>query len=109
MITTDGKLPEAKLVYDFKYKIRYYNLPCAFDIETTNINDDAHNRMAFPYHMQLMIGNTFITCRTIDELGQVFTSIQQNYGLGENHSVKSTKYSLMNLGLKCVIAALFPA
>lgn len=81
MITSDGELPEARLVYDFKYKIRYYNLPCAFDIETTNINDDPHNRMAFPYHMQLMIGSTFITCRTIDELGQVFTSLQQFYGL----------------------------
>ena len=81
MITSDGELPQARLVYDFKYKIRYYNLPCAFDIETTNINDDPHNRMAFPYHMQLMIGSTFITCRTIDELGQVFTSLQQFYGL----------------------------
>lgn len=81
MITSDGELPEARLVYDFKYKIRYYNLPCAFDIETTNINDDPKNRMAFPYHMQLMIGSTFITCRTIDELGQVFTSLQQFYGL----------------------------
>ena len=82
MITTDGDLPQARLVYDFKYKIRYYDLPCAFDIETTNINDDPKNRMAFPYHMQLMIGSTFITCRTIDELGQVFTSLQQNYDLG---------------------------
>ena len=82
MITMDAKeLPQARLVYDFKYKIRYYNLPCAFDIETTNINDDPKNRMAFPYHMQLMIGDVFITCRTIDELGQVFSSLQQNYGL----------------------------
>ena len=86
MITVDdikyyGKLPEAQLVYDFKYKIRYYNLPCAFDIETTNINDDPKNRMAFPYHMQLMIGSTFITCRTIEQLGQVFSEIQQFYGL----------------------------
>ena len=82
MITMDAdKLPEARLVYDFKYKIRYYDLPCAFDIETTNINDDPKNRMAFPYHMQLMIGDVFITCRTIDELGQIFSSLQQNYGL----------------------------
>ena len=82
MITMDAKeLPQARLVYDFKYKIRYYNLPCAFDIETTNINDDPKNRMAFPYHMQLMIGDVFITCRTIDELGQIFSSLQQNYGL----------------------------
>ena len=82
MITMDAKeLPQARLVYDFKYKIRYYNLPCAFDIETTNINDDPKNRMAFPYHMQLMIGDVFITCRTIDELGQIFSSLQQFYGL----------------------------
>ena len=82
MITMDAKeLPQARLVYDFKHKIRYYNLPCAFDIETTNINDDPKNRMAFPYHMQLMIGDVFITCRTIDELGQVFSSLKQNYGL----------------------------
>ena len=83
-----GKLPEASLVYDFKYKIRYYNLPCAFDIETTNINDDPENRMAFPYHMQLMIGSTFITCRTIDQLGKIFSELQQNYGLnGKNRLI----------------------
>ena len=77
-----GELPEAgKPVYDFKNRTCYYNLPCAFDIETTNINDDPKNRMAFPYHMQLMIGSTFITCRTIDQLGQVFSKLQQNYGL----------------------------
>ena len=87
MITNEGiiwdakKLPEAELVYDFKYKIRYYNLPCAFDIETTNINDDPKNRIAFPYHMQLMIGDVFITCRTIEQLGKIFSEIQQNYGL----------------------------
>ena len=80
-----GELPEAKLVYDFKYKIHYYNLPCAFDIETTNINDDPKNRMAFPYHMQLMIGDVFITCRTIEQLGQVFSDIQQKYGLDGKH------------------------
>ena len=76
-----GELPEAKQVYDFKNKIHYYNLPCAFDIETTNINDDPKNRMAFPYHMQLMIKDVFITCRTIEQLGQVFSDIQQKYGL----------------------------
>ena len=77
-----GELPEAgKPVYDFKNRTYYYNLPCAFDIETTNINDDPKNRMAFPYHMQLMIGSTFITCRTIEQLGQVFSDIQQNYNL----------------------------
>ena len=80
-----GNLPEAKLVYDFKNKIHYYNLPCAFDIETTNINDDPKNRMAFPYHMQLMIGTYFIRCRTIEQLGQVFSEIQQHYGLDGKH------------------------
>lgn len=76
-----GELPEADLVYDRKSKVRYFNLPCAFDIETTNINDDPKNRMAFPYHMQLMIGSYFITCRTIEQLGQVFSKIQHFYGL----------------------------
>ena len=76
-----GELPEAELVYDRKSKIRYYNLPCAFDIETTNINDDPKNRMAFPYHMQLMIKTYFIRCRTIEQLGQIFTKLKQNYGL----------------------------
>ena len=89
MITIDdikyyGELPEAgKPVYDFKNRIYYYNLPCAFDIETTNINDDPKNRMAFPYHMQLMIGDVFITCRTIEQLGQVFSKLQQNYRLND--------------------------
>ena len=36
-----GELPVAgKPVYDFKNRTYYYNLPCAFDIETTNINND---------------------------------------------------------------------
>ena len=76
-----GELPKAERVYDRKTKVRYYNLPCAFDIETTNIVDDPKNRMAFPYHMQLMIGTYFITCRTIEQLGQVFSKLQQFYGL----------------------------
>ena len=76
-----GELPKAETVTDRKTKVKYFNLPCAFDIETTNINDDPKNRMAFPYHMQLMIGSTFITCRTIEQLGQVFSDIQQNYNL----------------------------
>ena len=76
-----GELPVAEKSYDFKNRTYYYNLPCAFDIETTNINDDPKNRMAFPYHMQLMIGDVFITCRTIEQLGQVFSKLQQNYGL----------------------------
>ena len=83
-----GKLPEAnqvKQVYDIKNRIYYYNLPCAFDIETTNIVDDPKNRMAFPYHMQLMIKDVFITCRTIEQLGQVFNEIQQHYGLDGKH------------------------
>ena len=84
-VTWDGELPEAEQVYDFKNKIHYYNLSCAFDIETTNINDDPKNRMAFPYHMQLMIKDVFITCRTIDKLGQVFSKIRQKYGLDGKH------------------------
>ena len=35
-----GELPKAEQVRDRKSKVRYFNLPCAFDIETTNINDD---------------------------------------------------------------------
>ena len=76
-----GELPKAETVTDRKTKIKYYNLPCAFDIETTNIVDDPKNRMAFPYHMQLMIGSTFITCRTIEQLGQVFSKLQHDYNL----------------------------
>lgn len=76
-----GELPVAKTVKDRKSKVKYYNLPCAFDIETTNINDDPENRMAFPYHMQIMIGTYFIRCRTIEQLGQVFTKLKQNYSL----------------------------
>ena len=79
-----GELPKAELVElvtDRKSKNKYYNLPCAFEIETTNINDAPKTRLAFPYHMQLMIGSTFITCRTIEQLGQVFSDLQQKYGL----------------------------
>jgi len=81
-----GELPKAgKPVYDIKSRTYYYNLPCAFDIETTNINDDPKNRMAFPYHMQLMIGSTFITCRTIEQLGKVFSKLQHDYRLNDKY------------------------
>ena len=56
-----GELPKAETVTDRQTKVKYFYLPGAFDIETTIINDDPKNRMAFPYHMQLMIGSTFIT------------------------------------------------
>ena len=84
------KLPDKngiKVAYDKRSKAYYYDISCALDTETTNhIIDDEH-KYAWIYIFQLMIGNTFITCRTFDELADVFTDLKNTYDLNEKHRI----------------------
>ena len=80
------KLPDKngiKVAYDRRSKAYYYDISCALDTETTNhIIDDEH-KYAWIYIFQIMIGDTFITCRTFDELADVFLDLKNTYGLNE--------------------------
>ena len=86
MIIQDKKLPDKdgiKVVYSKRSKAYYYDISCALDTETTNYIIDDDHKYAWIYIFQIMIGDTFITCRTFDELADVFTNIKLTYGLNE--------------------------
>ena len=86
MIIQDKKLPDKngiKVVYGRRSKAYYYDISCALDTETTNLIIDDDHKYAWIYIFQIMIGDTFITCRTFDELADVFTNLKITYGLNE--------------------------
>ena len=84
------KLPDKngiRVAYDRRSKAYYYDISCALDTETTNhIIDDEH-KYAWIYIFQIMIGDTFITCRTFDELADVFMDLKNTYGLNEKNRI----------------------
>jgi len=90
MIIQDKRLPDKngiKVAYDRRSKAYYYDISCALDTETTNwIVDDEH-KYAWIYIFQIMIGDTFITCRTFAELADVFLNLKLTYGLNEKHRI----------------------
>ena len=80
------KLPDKngiKVAYSKRSKAYYYDISCALDTETTNYIIDDDHKYAWIYIFQIMIGDTFITCRTFDELADVFTNLKITYGLNE--------------------------
>ena len=86
MIIQDKKLPDKngiKVVYSKRSRAYYYDISCALDTETTNLIIDDEHKYAWIYIFQIMIGDTFITCRTFDELADVFTNLKLTYGLNE--------------------------
>ena len=90
MIIQDKKLPDKnniKVVYDKRSKAYYYDISCALDTETTNLIIDDDHKYAWIYIFQLMIGDTFITCRTFDELADVFTNLKTTYGLNPKNRI----------------------
>ena len=84
------KLPDKngiKVAYDKRSKAYYYDISCALDTETTNLIIDDEHKYAWIYIFQLMIGDTFITCRTFDELADVFLNLKLTYGLNEKNRI----------------------
>jgi len=84
------KLPDKngiKVAYDRRSKAYYYDISCALDTETTNLIIDDDHKYSWIYIFQIMIGDTFITCRTFDELADVFTNIKNTYGLNEKNRI----------------------
>ena len=90
MIIQDKRLPDKngiKVAYDRRSKAYYYDISCALDTETTNLIIDDDHKYAWIYIFQIMIGDTFITCRTFDELADVFMNLKLTYGLNEKHRI----------------------
>ena len=86
MIIQDKRLPDKngiKVVYSKRSKAYYYDISCALDTETTNYIVDDDHKYSWVYIFQIMIGDTFITCRTFGELADVFTNLKITYGLNE--------------------------
>lgn len=82
------KLPDKdgiKVVYDRRSKAYYYDISCALDTETTNYIIDDDHKYSWIYIFQMMIGDTFITCRTFGELADVFLNLKLTYGLDAKH------------------------
>jgi len=90
MIIQDKRLPDKdgiKVAYDRRSKAYYYDISCALDTETTNLIIDDDHKYSWIYIFQIMIGDTFITCRTFDELADVFVNLKLTYGLNEKHRI----------------------
>ena len=90
MIIQDKRLPDKngiKVAYDRRSKAYYYDISCALDTETTNLIIDDDHKYSWIYIFQIMIGDTFITCRTFDELADVFLNLKLTYGLNEKHRI----------------------
>lgn len=90
MIIQDKRLPDKngiKVAYDRRSKAYYYDISCALDTETSNLIIDDDNKYSWIYIFQIMIGDTFITCRTFDELADVFVNLKLTYGLNEKHRI----------------------
>ena len=84
------KLPDKngiKVAYDKRSKAYYYDISCALDTETSNLIIDDEHKYSWIYIFQIMIGDTFITCRTFDELADIFTNLKLTYGLNPKNRI----------------------
>lgn len=90
------EIPYTQIMMDAKeskkrgrYAVSYLEIPCAFDIETTNIYrrtkagkiDGKHRPYAFMYHWQFCIGYRVVFGRTWDEFIKMLRAIEQNMNL----------------------------
>ena len=75
------------------YKVHYLEIPCAFDIETTNIftrtadgKVDTDDRpFAYMYHWQMAIGNHVVFGRTWEEWLHCLDRLQREMDLSDEH------------------------
>ena len=65
-------------------KTLFYNIPAAFDIETTSTYNAEGEKVAFMYVWQLMIGRSIIIGRTWEEFAITYESIAEAYATGEH-------------------------
>lgn len=64
-------------------KTSYYNIPAAFDIETTSTVDGSGEKIAFMYVWQLQICRSIIIGRTWPEFTETMNAIVEHFNTGE--------------------------
>lgn len=67
-----------------KKKIKYYDTPCSFDIETTSFIDIHGNKCAIMYEWTLGLNGLVIIGRTWEELEEVFNTINEFLSLSND-------------------------
>lgn len=75
------------------YRVHYLEIPCAFDIETTNIYkrkeggkiDSDHRPYAFMYHWQMCIGRHVVFGRTWEEWLSCLDRLTREMNLSDDH------------------------
>lgn len=67
-----------------KQKVQIYNVPCAFDIETTSFYNDKMEKCAIMYEWTLGINGNVIIGRTWDDLEKTFKVISEHLQLNTN-------------------------
>lgn len=65
-------------------KIEYYDIPAAFDIETTSFYDDNGNKCAIMYEWTFAIYSWVVTGRTWDEFMSFYDRVVKTFLLNEN-------------------------
>lgn len=71
------------LCYDYKHRVYYYNIPCAFDIETSSFIYNG-NECACMYVWQFGFGNNIIFGRTWKEYEKLCDFLEQKLILQKN-------------------------
>lgn len=67
-----------------KGRVRYFDTPCAFDIETTNMTD-TDPPYAFMYHWQMCLGDQVVFGRTWSEFRELLERCRTRLNLSENN------------------------
>ena len=68
-----------------KNKIKYYDTPCAFDIETTNITKNVDTPYAFMYHWQMCFGDQVVFGRKWSEFRELLDRCRRFLHLSEHY------------------------
>ena len=96
----DAVLAEVRKHFRFKHdkQIRYFNVPCAFDIETSSWKDDLGTKCACMYVWQLCIYGLVIVGRTWDEYVKCTDALASALALDPEH--KRLLIYVHNLGFE---------
>ena len=78
--------PNYKFVKNNK-KIEYLNIPAAFDIETTSMEDEDGNKIAFMYAYTLNLNGKHVLGRTWDEFMFQLEKIKEFYSLNDKRRI----------------------
>lgn len=87
-LTNNKLLEEYRKTKIVKHKSdEYYDIPCAFDIETSSFIDDNGEKVSILYHWQLRIGDYVETGRTNTSMCYAFDRLQKALRLTQKRKI----------------------